>query len=124
MIHIRPALAKDVEELYGEKNAKTLRAMSIYNDDELAAVAGLIIDEKSCTAFCKIKDRSARNKITIWRCAREIIRNLISTTKAPVYALADPEISNSGRFLERLGFTRVGEDKGINIYLLDKNKWE
>lgn len=119
MIEIRPAISNDIEELYGEKSPKSLKAKAIYKDNELAALAGLIIADNSCMAFCKIKDRESRNKVTIWRHARAIIRDIISSTPAPVYAGAEPDIPNSGKFLERLGFRRVGEDSGIGIYLYD-----
>ena len=121
MIEIRPASSSDVEALYGVKSQKTLKAKAIYKDNELAALAGLIIDPVNCTAFCNIRDRQSQNKITIWRHAREIIRELARSTPAPIYAGADPGLQSAGGFLERLGFELVGCDGEIDIYLLDKS---
>jgi len=121
MIEIRPSTEEDIVELYGEKPRKSLKSMSVYKDGELAALAGLIIDHTGCTAFCNIKDRESRNKITIWRHARKIIRILAESTKAPIYAGAEPGLVGAGGFLERLGFKMIGCEGDIDIYLLDKS---
>ena len=120
MIEIRPASEADIVALYGERPRKSLKAQAVYKNGELAALAGLIIDHGSCTAFCNIKDRDSQNKITIWRHARKIIKTLADSTIAPVYAGAEPGLRGAGGFLERLGFRLVGCEGDIDIYLLNK----
>lgn len=118
MIEIRPATAADVLAFFGRSPQKTMQAVVVIKDGELSAFAGVTIERNQIIAFSDVKDGVRVPNITVWRCAKAIMK-YIRGRQAPVFAIASPDIPRSGRFLQTLGFTYVGPCESGNVYRLD-----
>jgi len=109
MIEIKPSTAEDVALFFGRTLPRTIQAVSVWRDGQLDAIAGVAIEEGKIEAFSDIRKGISVPKITVYRVAKEIMK-MIRTRKTQVFAIADPNIPTSERFLESLGFTLLLQD--------------
>jgi len=109
---IRPATPADIENYYGRKPDRTVRAMVIEKDGELACIAGMTIGRDYIEAFSDVRPVDAPKK-TVWRYAKQLKAILDG------YGLPCIATTNNPRFLEKLGFRYVGEYYGKQTFRLD-----
>lgn len=115
-IEIRPATAADIRHFSDKPCDKTIKAMVVLKDGEIAALSGITIERDRLVAFSDVKNVDA-SKFTVWRVAKELMA-FISKNNLPVFAMTDSTKPNSGKFLERLGFHYEGECEDGTIYRL------
>jgi hypothetical protein len=112
-IEIRPATMGDLVTFYGRLPEKTVRAVAVLKEGEIACVAGVTIERGIVTAFSDVREGVTAPKITVWRVAKKIA-DYIRSLNLPVMAVSDPRLPCSDKFLESLGFTRVAEcEEGV-----------
>lgn len=112
-VEIRPATFADLQQFYDTNPGDTVRAVSVFADGELAAVAGVRIERGRLTAFSDIKEGITAPKITIWRTAKELMKH-VTKTNAPLLAVCEDE--RACRFLERLGWKHLKSDDCGEVY--------
>lgn len=111
-ITIRPATLGDIEEFFGRKPDRTVKAMVVEKDGEPACIAGVTFGKGYVEAFSDMKPVDVPRR-TIWRYAQKL--------KAMIHATGLPCIATTGnpKFLEKLGFRYVGEFYGKQAFRLD-----
>lgn len=102
MIEIRPAKPDDFSAVCNRRADKTVKAFTVIRNGEPVAIAGVTIEKDKFVAFSDIKNGVTAPRMTIWRVARKLADH-IKELKLPAFA-----ITNSGKFLESLGFEYAG----------------
>ncbi len=107
---IRPSITADFQEVCGRRNHVSVRAFTVTRDGEPVAIAGITLEEGKFIAFSDIKEGVKAPKMTVWRIARKLAKQ-IADLQLPAIAITD-----SGKFLESIGFTYCGECSEGIIY--------
>ena len=103
-----------VAGFYGEPSKRTMRGFAYLEDGKPQAMFGVYYDKDRFVCFCEMRPEF-RRRLGEWRVRRAMVagvaraRALLVSLKAPVHALADPDVEASGRFLEYVGFEHVRE---------------
>jgi len=116
-LEVRPAKLADILEFNGAPAGKTIKAFSIFWHGKLAAMAGITIEPGRLVFFSDVKEDIDPPKLTIWRASKYIVSR-IKEMGVPVVAVANKEKKNSEQYLEKLGFTFIGEAGGERVYRL------
>jgi hypothetical protein len=111
-ITMRPATLKDIEAFFGRKPDRTVKAMVVEKDGELACIAGVTIGKNYIEAFSDMKPLDVPKR-TIWRYAKQL-KAMLDEYKLPCIAT-----TNNPKFLLKLGFRHVGEYYGKQTFRLD-----
>lgn len=109
MIEIRPATAADLEAFYGQRPQQTVKAVAVFQDGDLAAIAGVTIEPGFLVAFSDIKPGVTAPKMTYWRVAKEVMKFI---GNRPVVAGPSANHPNAARLLTKLGFVRIESEHG------------
>ena len=113
---IRTATLEDLNQFYGDaRPSASMRAIVVDIDGKIAGVAGLSYHDGQMTAFSKMDDMLRDYPVTIMKAGKRFIR-LIESHGRNVMAIASVDEPGSDRFLERLGFTFVGEIEQGRVY--------
>lgn len=108
---IRPASLKDIESFFGRKPDRTVKALVVEKDGELACIAGVTFGQGYVEAFSDMRVKDVPKK-TIWRYAK-MLKAMIAELNLPCIA-----ITSNPKFLEQLGFEPLGEFSGKQAYRL------
>lgn len=102
---IKTGTRRDIEEVLGDSRITfpTVRCYSMFYQGKLAGVAGIAIMKHSHFAFCDIKEDVGAPKMTIWKCAREMM-SILAARNVRMVCEPHPDIPNSRKFLELLGW--------------------
>jgi len=95
------------DKFYGKQPEQTVRAVAAVRGDKVLGVAGVYIAATRYVVFSDMTDELRRDRRAIVRGIREVLK-LLSSTRLPVNAGADPSIPKADAFLKRIGFTHVG----------------
>ena len=96
-----------VRAFYGESPARTMRGYAYLKDGEPVVLWGLVREAYRWVLFLDAND-GVRRYNQEWRrilvLAIRKLRPILAELKAPVHALADPDIDGSCELLEHIGF--------------------
>lgn len=113
---IRTATAADLDEFYGdERPSASMRAIVVEIDGKVAGVAGISYHGDIMTAFSKMDDSLRKYPVTIMKAARRFT-DILNKHGRNVFAISACYEKGSDRFLERVGFTFVGETSEGRVY--------
>lgn len=112
---IRPATRQDFEDWYQALPQRTLRAWVGEVDGKVEAIAGYVIHPHFVEAFSSIAAGRVFPSAIVYRNAVKLFAAM-RRHGLPLIAVADPNIKNSGKFLERLGFTLAEKSQTGDIY--------
>lgn len=106
-MNIRPATADDCKRFWGSETPVSMRAFVAEQDGVVMAVAGLAFMSSGIMAFSDQSPEMPPHAMTAMRMAKKII-GVMQDIKSPVYCTADKTKPNACSFLERIGFTPLG----------------
>ena len=115
-MEIRPASSEEVIAWCGGAPKWTLRGALIgVLDGEPRALAGYHVNGSRAVVVSEIRMSSdeARRHGRDWIRGARALLNSVKAAGLPAHATADEDWPNSGKFLERLGFTRA--DNGVYV---------
>ena len=114
-VNIRPATVRDFQAWYGCPPVTTCRAWAADVNGELVAITGYTLHPFFVEVFSSIKPGHGVPAKTVYRHAAQVMRQM-RRYGLPLTAVADPQIKNSGKFLQRLGFTLKRQSETGDIY--------
>jgi len=104
---LRPATSKDLQ------TQGSVRAWVLEEDNEIIAVAGVMIDG-NYTGFLDIrKDLPIK---AFWKASKEVMKEL-KKLNAPIGVIRDKRYNSSKRFLTRLGFKLYNIQNNQETYI-------
>jgi hypothetical protein len=110
MITIVPATPELLAQTRVGKPPMTMRALvAIDEAGKPMAVAGLYTDRHRLVLFSDLCDELRQNKRALIRGVR-MMMDIARAKKAPVHAVADPEIPGSVTLLKHMGFIHLTGD--------------
>lgn len=111
------ATAADLEEFNGAAPAQTMRAKVGRLDGKLVAMWGLVLQKNSVVGMVsEIRPEMRHLKMTIHRHAKRFLEEVSELGFNEIYALADPDIPGSARWLKSLGMNFVYNTKDGEIW--------
>lgn len=115
-ITIRPATLADFEYWHDGPPVRTVRAWVAEVNGQPAALAGFTVHPFWVEAFSCFKPIHGLPVKCIYRHARLLLEHM-KKYRLPLWAVADPELKNSGKFLESLGFTFDHKSDTGDVYI-------
>lgn len=110
MITIVPATRELLAKTRVGTPNMTMRALvAIDEDGKPVAVAGMYADRHRLVLFSELSDQMRQNKRALIKGIRQLMA-IAEQKKAPVHALADPEIPGSAALLKHMGFKHLTGD--------------
>ena len=110
MITIHPANPESLARTRVGTPTRTMRALVATDDDnQVVGVVGMYADGYRMVLFADLSDTIRADKRALIRGYRAVL-NLAAAKKAPVHAVADPEIPGSRTLLEHMGFRHLNGD--------------
>lgn len=104
---IRPLTTDDLKAWWpGVELARSVRGFAAEDGGQVKGITGVMYLPTALVAFAEMGEDGQRYPLTIMRMAR-LMREMLRTLSAPVFAAADADYPNSEAFLERVGFERV-----------------
>lgn len=107
MANLRPATRQDAVELYPEGLSRSFKGITAEIDGKPVGIAGLYFNQ-NWVAFARIKPELREHKLTIYKASKKL-KDMMEQLDKPVFAFADPSISNSDELLLKMGFEYVGK---------------
>lgn len=101
-----PATMELLQRFYGEKPARSQRAVVAMKGDRIVGVAGIYTDAERSVMFSEMTDECRKDKRAVVMGIRAVMA-LAKARAMPVHALADPGIEGSERLLEHMGFEHL-----------------
>lgn len=117
MFETRWATAADVEEYFGEVPKQTQRAQIGILDGEVVAFWALVFTKSGVGLISDIRDKLLPHKITIHRTAKRFLLQAAELGYTDIYALADPDIPGSSKWIKALGFNFVYDTEDGEVWL-------
>jgi hypothetical protein len=115
LISVRPGTRVDYENWYGVPPEQTCRLWVAELDGKVAAIAGFTLEKTYTYAFSGMLPDLKVPPRTVFYWAGQLLAEM-KKFGLPLLAKADPNMKNSGKFLEKLGFCfREKSDTG-DIY--------
>ena len=112
-----PATPEDFAALIRSQPVARVRAIAARLEGELLGVGGFLYQRDGTVwASMAIAPRGRGFPAAIWRAGVMGMRMAERLGLREVLAVADKDQPAAGRYLERLGFTRIGEHKGEPLY--------
>lgn len=116
-VEIKLSKNGDFFELLGESPKHTCRAWSVFIDEELVCIVGVMRSKTIMVAFSYIKEGVKVSNIKTWRIALLLWHKIKSLGYSTMYAVASPQIKNSSSFLKRLGWKHIETRSVGEIFL-------
>lgn len=113
---LRFATREDAESFYPEI-LMSFRAWVLEYQKEAIAIWGYLFSDEGRILFCKTKGDIPKK--TFWKFTKQL-KEEISKTAVPIWAIRDEELPTSERFLKRLGFKFSHFNKNESVYLWHK----
>lgn len=110
---LRLATKADVEAFYGHSLEFTMRGYVVLLDGRPVALGGVTYHPGVLCAFAAMRDEMRPYKVSIMRFARKI-EGLFGA--GPGMAIADPDVPNSRRLIEWLGFEHVATSETREVF--------
>jgi N-acetylglutamate synthase-like GNAT family acetyltransferase len=85
---------------------RSVRGFVAEKDGQILGVTGLIYMPSVIIAFAEMRVDGQKYQMSIMRIAKRM-QALMRESRAPIFAVADPDLPNSMAFLERVGFEQV-----------------
>ena len=115
-LEIRPATIDDIKKFYGmDKLPFSAQCLAFFLDGELSGLGGVRFGNGYSIAFSDIRPDIRVSKMTIYRCALEIMK-MVDAIKTPVVAIKNENLKSAKRLLESLGFVYERSDEEGDIY--------
>ena len=112
---LRPATIDDYRTLYGSEPPVSLQAIAAELDGETIGIAGIAYERGQLLGFSQMTDKMRQYPIQIMRATHRVMK-MIREQEVNVLAVASCDEKNAAYFLEKLGFTYLGERKGQRVY--------
>lgn len=90
-----------IRDFFHKEYPYPFRGLAFYWCDKLAGVGGVAFENGVWVAFSDIGETVKVPDIVIWRCAKLVMREILSTMDGPVFAGVVP---NSAKWATLLGF--------------------
>lgn len=100
-------MSADFQAFYGKQPPRAVRARVLEQDGKPVGLAGYYVEGGKAVMFSDMNDKIPA--MTIWRESKAMMARI----KIPAVCVAE---SNSGPFLERLGWVRVGHSEHGEVY--------
>jgi hypothetical protein len=113
----RRATQADAERFYSGPPRMSLRGWVAEKNGEIVGIGGVYYANGVPIAFSEITDAFRENKKDVAKGCR-ILMELISKTRGPVYAVANPDEPTAARLLARLGWEPTGRDSELGEWLV------
>ena len=114
---LRFATQEDADFFY-PKRLMSFRAWVLEYKKEVIAIWGYLLSDEGRILFSKTKHESVPKK-TFWK-VTQYLKEEISKTSLPIWAIRDSELTTSERFLARLGFRFSHIHNNEEVYLWHK----
>lgn len=112
MVELRPATAEDLRAFYGKAPPFTCRAVVGVVDGKPVGIGGIGYAGSYRAFFCDLKPEARRYKVAIVKAARVVL----SMATGRTFAAASPDEPGAPRWLERMGFQRIGSGPAGQVY--------
>ena len=106
MTKIVPATSAHVKALYEPAPGPSVRAFAALDGEEVIGVGGTYSSNGNVVAFLNATDKLRERPVSLMKLARR----METLREGAVYATCDPAIEAAKRFLEHLGFSKIGGD--------------
>lgn len=113
---IKPAQRTDIIEIFGRTLPRRCRAWSVFVDEELVGIAGVMQQPALMLAFSEIKRGVKVSDRTVYETALILWRKILSLGYPAMYAVASPKYPNASVFLKRLGWEHIESSARGEIY--------
>ena len=100
----RWATAQDVELYFGKAPEQSQRAKIGLLDGKVVALWALVLTKTGVGLISDIRPEMKHLKVTIQRTAKNFMKEVADLGYDEVYALADPDIPGSAKWIRSLGF--------------------
>jgi hypothetical protein len=117
-VKLRPAKKKDFDFFFKDDPVKySARAWVLHEKGNRLAIGGIWLIPGQYTSFIRLRDYT--KKKNIWKASIEV-HKMLKTIDSNIICERDRNISNSARFLEKLGYRFLTERYNKEIYLWHK----
>lgn len=107
---LRHCLKGDVIEIVGKPFECSFKGFTIEDDGEIIAVAGVMLS-RPVSLFLNIAEGVEPTKyMRMAVCMMKVLKDLLRTIDAPVYARADDKVDTADRLIRRAGFEKVTDE--------------
>ena len=118
MIKLVPATQKYVEQFYGKKPIRSVRAVVGLLDGKVVGIAGVFLDKNNVVAFSEMREEARRYKKAILKAGYMVYE--IMQNYNVVFAVANPQEPGARRLMDRFGFKFVETNTaGEEVYRWD-----
>lgn len=102
-----PLTEAHVTALFDRPCPYLLKGVAFYWCDKLAGIGGVALQQGRWVAFSDIDGAVTVPDIAVWRCAKLVVREIVSKMTVPVYAEVAP---SSHKWAKLLGFEQIDEE--------------
>ncbi|MGX8939343.1 hypothetical protein ACWWJF_00405 [Symbiopectobacterium sp. Eva_TO] len=113
--NLRIATAEDIRQWYATIPF-TMRAVIIETDGEAVALGGMMRRNGVHVAFMDMRESASSIPFSLWKGSLKAVKEIISTSKSPVYARVSDELKTAPSFLKRLGFVPIENNEKVMIW--------
>lgn len=110
---VHPATAEDYAAVYGKAPTVSFFGAAVRHDGRPVAVAGVYVSNGLPIVFSQIIEPV--RKRTILQIAYAIMRRA-HQKKLPLFAVRDPNLPTSDKFIQHFGFVPVGRTEAGEVY--------
>lgn len=114
---LTPTTLEDVLEFRHATPPYRIKAMTGRLDGKIIGIGGIAyMPDGAVMAFLESTDETRKHAVTLYKVARQILKDAAAAGHRHIVALGDPEIEAVPRWLKRLGFEPV-DVSGQEVYV-------
>jgi L-amino acid N-acyltransferase YncA len=117
---VRPTVPADLAALPGPPLQFPSQCVTLVKGDEVLAIGGIRRFDGVLEAWARISPEARRHPIALHKAARGFHEQLKRQGIRKLFAVADPDVPASDRWLERHGFTHCGTVENRKVYQWQK----
>lgn len=114
---IRPASLADIQHFYGNPPI-TMRAWAIEYGGALAGLAGYSLGPSSATVWMRMDPGIKAPPAAVVKASLRVVEAMRATgmTLTAFRDASDSSVSNSSKFLRKMGFSLIGRENGLEVW--------
>lgn len=82
--------SKHIMAMFGRTTPYPFKGFAFMDCDKVVGIGGVMFCDGKWIAFSDIQPGATVPDITIWRCAKEVVRQIVAPLRVPVYAGVEP----------------------------------